>query len=155
MFTAEQVDFLQSGCGLIVGSGDADNAPRASRAWGLEVGEDSSVRVLLDAGEASLRDNLQATGRLSITGGNVLTLRMIQLKGRVVAVRPASAADRDVSQRYRDLFFESVKVVDSIPRHLMERLVPTDMVVVHLVVDEFFDQTPGPSAGRLLGRSEG
>jgi hypothetical protein len=84
----------------------------------------------------------------------VLTLRSAQLKGSVVSIHPVSAADRERSARYCDEFFDAVSVVDDIPRALMERLVPADMVACEIVAQQVFDQTPGPCAGSVMGSSE-
>ena len=92
-----------------------------------------------------------ALGRMiATTGCNVLSLRGVQLKGPIVSIEPATADDHQRLQAYCDAFFADVAVVDSIPRWLMERLVPADIVAVVFDVTERYDQTPGPNAGAAL-----
>jgi hypothetical protein len=153
MFTSETVRFLQSGCGLIVGTVDADGMPLASRGWGLDVdAEGMWARLLLAADDPGLRQNLAATAPIAVTGASVRTLRSVQLKGSVRDVGPASDRDRARSRRYCDDFFGDIVAVDHAEREVIERLTPADLVVCRFAVDEVFDQTPGPAAGaRLVG----
>jgi hypothetical protein len=151
MFTSETVRFLQSGCGLIVGTVDAGGMPLASRGWGLDVdAETMSARLLLAADDAVLRQSLASTAPIAVTGASVRTLRSVQLKGSVGDVGPATDRDRARSCRYCDDFFGDIVAVDHIERAVTERLRPADLIVCRFAVDEVFDQTPGPAAGARL-----
>ena len=151
MLLADQVQLLESGCALIVGTCGTDRTPYASRAWGLEVVDPAgTVRVLLDAADDMERRHLEATGMIAVTGAHIRTLRSIQVKGRVDAVTPATPDDLDRSARYCDDYFAQVNEVDAIPRELMTRMVPPALMVCRVQLHEVFDQTPGPSAGAKL-----
>jgi hypothetical protein len=153
MFTSETVRFLQSGCGLIVGTVDSSGMPLASRGWGLDVdATGTSARLLLASDDPALGQNLAATARIAVTGTSVRTLRSVQLKGSVRDVGPAADRDRARARRYCDDFFGDIVAVDQVERAVTERLRPADLVVCRFAVDEVFDQTPGPAAGaRLVG----
>jgi hypothetical protein len=154
MLDERVIELLESGCGLIMGLVTAGGRPLAARGWGLTLaGQGQRGRILVGA-----RD-LEALGHgwpsavgtwTAVTGADVLTLSSAQLKGPITAIEPVGEADRVRSARYCDAFFDAVAEVDSIPRHMMERLVPDDLVACEFEVVEAYDQTPGPGAGSRL-----
>jgi hypothetical protein len=140
---------------LIVALVRAGNAPYATRGWGLEVLSGWPVRMrLLLSGEDALawRDEKGgATGfRVAVTVTDPRTMRSVQFKGRADTMIAANDNDRAVARRFCDSFFAAVKQVEGTDRSLLERMVPNDYVACAIVVDEFFDQTPGPGAGVAL-----
>jgi hypothetical protein len=140
---------LESGCALLIGTVDTCGMPHASRGWGFDVLDPAAgrVRILLAADEAVLLANLRATRRLAVTGTDVATLRSVQAKGHVISVERATAADRRRARRYYDAFSGDIELVDTTPRVLLDRLVPSDYEACVAVLDEWYDQTPGPAAG--------
>jgi hypothetical protein len=153
VFDADLVDFIESGCATIVGFVTVEGAPFATRAWGTSVVDvdPPRVRLLLGAGA------LATAGRsgsepfdIAFTGGDVRTLRSVQVKGTARDLEPAAAADLDRARAYCDAFFDAVCEADGTPRPLMERLAPVDLVACTVDVDEVYDQTPGPGAGARL-----
>lgn len=146
MLDEELVGFLQGGCALIVCTIDADGAPYASRAWGLTVLScDAPVRVRLLA-----TPDVIPLGRIAVTGTDVPTLRSVQLKGRIAAAEQTDANDAEKSQRYVEDFYNDVAQSDRVPRDLLDRITPTDLVALIVEVDELYNQTPGPRAGSAL-----
>ncbi len=142
----DMVGFLQGGCALIVCTVDADGEPYASRAWGLTVlSAESPVQVRLLA-----TPDVIPAGRIAITGTDVPTLRSMQLKGHIVSIEPASPFDADKTSEYIDHFYGDVERTDRIPRDLIERLTPSELVALTVDVDELYNQTPGPRAGSSL-----
>ena len=150
---ADLVEFLESGCATIVGFVTADGAPFATRAWGTAVvGSDPPrLRVLLPAGSLATADRASATDfAIALTGGDVRTLRSVQVKGTARDLQPPTAADLDRSRAYCDAFFGAVEETDGTPRSRMDRLRPVDLVACTVDVDEVYDQTPGPGAGARM-----
>ncbi len=146
----EQVALLEGGCALIVAYGEADGAPRATRAWGLRVlaSDPARVRIVLDDAD---RARLARSGdRLAVTGADVRTLVSVQLKGRVAALDDADDADVERFEQYFDRFAADVRETDGTERWQLERLVPHAFAATELDVDEVYDQTPGPGAGAAL-----
>ena len=152
MFDPELTQFLESGCSTIVGLVTVDGEPFATRGWAIEVLDEGRLRVLVGAGA------LAAAGRapggppflIAVTGAEVHTLRSVQVKGTAHDLEPPTSADLERSRAFCDEFFADVESADGIPRHLMDRLVPTDLVALTVDVAELYDQTPGPSAGAPL-----
>lgn len=155
MLEPADIELLESGCALISGYVRADGAPFAGRGWGLSFAADGRTgRLLVPPRDLALlgRPDDDVTGTwIAVTGAHVLTLESRQVKGRVLGVGPATEADLEHSRRYCDDYFAKVFIIDDVPRHLMERMVPNELVALTFTVEEAFDQTPGPRAGRTIG----
>jgi hypothetical protein len=148
----ETISLLESGCGVIIGTVGPDGAPHASRGWGITVVsvDPPEARLLLEAADTLAASNLEANGRVAVTGSDVATLRSIQFKGRATAVVPATGDDRLRAARYTDEFFGKINEIDGTPLELLEGLRVSDFVASHVRIAELYDQTPGPSAGTRL-----
>lgn len=152
MLDHETAALLGGGCALIVAAVDADGGPHALRGWGVHVvGDDPLVlHVLLDAHERDAIGHLDRSRPVAVTAADVRTLRSVQLKGRSGGIEPATADDAGRLARYVDAFFGDIEATDGTPRSVLSRLLPDPAELVRLAVevDDRFDQTPGPSAGR-------
>lgn len=155
MFDTQTVTFVEGGCALIVGVTLPDGAPYATRGWGLQVRSAGQglVRLLLAASDTERLPGVFDDAPIAVTGADVPTLRSLQLKGRTVALEPATVEDIERMERYCDGFFGDVERVDGTPRDVMQRLVPARFVACAIQVDTFFDQTPGPGAGAAVTAS--
>jgi hypothetical protein len=148
----ETISLLESGCGVNIGTGGPDGAPHASRGGGSTgVSFDPpEVRLLLEAADTLAASNLEANGRVAVTGSDVATLQSIQFKGQATAVEPATGDDLLRAAQYTDEFFGRIAEIDGTPLELLEGLRATDYVASHVRIAELYDQTPGPSAGTRL-----
>jgi hypothetical protein len=148
----DNISLLESGCGVIVGTVGPDGAPHVSRGWGLTVVsvDPAEIRVLLDAADAVAAANLDANGRMAVTGGDIRTLHSIQFKGEATRVEPATDDDRRRAAQYADDFFGAIHAVDGTPLGLLRGLEATDFTVFTVRVSELYDQSPGPGAGTRL-----
>lgn len=149
MFDGATKKFLESDNALIVATVSPSGEPHATRGWGVTVlpGEDRTLRLLLAADDAVALAHLADGGAIAITGADVRTFRSMQVKGRAVAIEPGTDADRARAARFVEQFFGAVMEVDGALRHQISRLEPVDYVACTVVVDDTFDQTPGPGAG--------
>ena len=133
----------------------ADGSPLPMRGWGATVHESEPVlRVLLDVADVNrlVTGGSELVGSwIAYTAAAVRTLTSFQLKGRISAVEPATDQDRHVYARYLDEYYAAVLEVDFIRREMMERMEPDDVVAIEFAVEELFDQSPGPGAGREYG----
>jgi hypothetical protein len=143
---------IEAGAGLVVGTVSADGEPRATRAWAATVVDADArrVRVAIGADDEVAVENL-AGGALSLTGADVTTFRSVQMKGHVVAVESPTAEDVDLVRLQSGLFFGAVHATDGNPHELLRRILPHEVIVVEMIVEEMFDQTPGPEAGSRIG----
>lgn len=147
------VPFLESGCALVLGSTGSGGAPYAARGWGLDVLDAAAGRIRAIVVDADL-PFLGEGGPVAVTCTSVRTLHSIQLKGRVEAVEAtASPADADRSRRYADDYLGDIVESDGLPLGVIQRMLPTrPLAAITVVVDQLFDQTPGPAAGAALHR---
>jgi hypothetical protein len=150
VFDEETRAFLESGCGLIVGTVAADGAPHAARGWGmdvLDVGPPVRLRLLLDADDERCIAHVVDGGAIAVTATHITTLRSIQLKGRALGPEVLTPADVERADRYVEAFFAAVHAADSVPWERFERFMPDGYVVCTFEAHERYDQTPGPGAG--------
>jgi hypothetical protein len=148
----ETISLLEGGCGVIIGTVDADGAPHVSRGWGISVvsAEPAEVRLLLDAGDTVAALNLRSNGRVAVTGGDIRTLHSIQFKGEATAVAAATDDDRLRAAQYAHDFFGNINSVDGTPLDLLNGLEPDGFTACTVRIAELYDQTPGPGAGTRL-----
>jgi hypothetical protein len=140
---------------LIVAAVTPDGAPCASRGWGITLDTDErTARLLLPADDDIVIAALRAAGaRIAVTGCEIATLHSAQIKGRALAIEPATEIDERTAADYVDGFAAAIERVDGTPRALVERLVPTTFVACTITIDDVFDQTPGPAAGSPVAGS--
>jgi hypothetical protein len=151
MIQGEVAALLQSPCSLIVGTVDASGLPAAARGMGLEVLDDGRrVRLLLSDAATIAIDNLRTTRRIALTGTEVATLVSYQVKGHAQSVEAGTEADARFANAYLDRFFRAVHDADGSEIAMLERLRPHGHVAVVFDVEEIYDQTPGPNAGRAI-----
>jgi hypothetical protein len=144
----DTVAFLERGCALIVAVGHPDGTPLACRGWGLDVldAERGLLRLLLpddDVVAGLLADPV----RIAVTGCDVRSLHSLQLKGTTMGVEPARDDDTERVRRYADEFFADIHAADGTPIDRPARMLPDTVMVCRFVVEEIYDQTPGPAAG--------
>ena len=153
MFDQPMIDYLHSGCAVLVGTVDAVGRPHASRGWGLTVLDPQAgrVRLLLDAADVVTLANVLPGAPVAITTASVPTLHSVQLKGRVVLVEPADETDEAKRVQYTDDFTHDIHRTDGDPMEMLVRWADRHVVACVVDVDSSFDQTPGPTAGSLLG----
>jgi hypothetical protein len=147
----DHIELLESGCALIIGFVTAGGWPYASRGWGFTIaGDGAPARLLVpecDVVQMSQDDCNLIRSRIAVTGTSVLTYRSVQVKGTITAVEPATAADAERMARYTSAFLKDIEAVDHFPPVVTQRMAPDAIVALELVIDEAYDQTPGPRAG--------
>ena len=150
-FASELTAMIDSGAGIVVGTVSEDGEPRADRGWAAAVLDEQGrrVRFVMSADDPAVVRNLEA-GSVSLTGAEVITYQSIQLKGRPVVVEAPTADDIEMARVQTATFFDAVHRVDGNPLESLWRMLPLQMVAVEMIVEETFDQTPGPAAGAVI-----
>jgi hypothetical protein len=155
VFSPDVMSILEPGTSLIVGTVGADGEPRATRAFALTVVDDETnrVRVVVSADDPVAIEHLH-TGAISVTAADVRTLRSVQLKGLITAVEPSTEQDIETMEEHSALFIQAVTESDGHDVAVIRRMLAEHVVSVEFVVDELFNQSPGPGAGSpvALGR---
>ncbi len=147
----EWVEFVESGVSILVGTRDEALRPEASRAVGAAISPDRR-RLQVFAPEATSSrtcENAAATLRVAVTFSRPFDHRSIQLKGPVVAVRPALPEERAIQERYLAAYVEQLYLV-GLPRGMTRKIRYWPSMVIELEIESVFVQTPGVGAGRRL-----
>lgn len=146
------VDLLEGGVSIAIASRDADLRPECAHVFGLHVGADRDAVTVYVNGDTSARlvDALRVSGRASVVVSRILDHHTIQMKGRVIEVRPGSAEDLAIQDRYAIAYAEQLALI-GVPRQLMRRVRLRPCLAIAVSIDELFVQTPGPQAGRRMG----
>jgi hypothetical protein len=142
---------LGTGSTLSVGTVDRDQNPTACRGWGAHVVDGRRVRVLIAGDVESSFADIGAGQPVAVTITDVHTLESIQLKGRAYkGPEPIGEADETGHREYRDRVFAAIHDVDGAEPALLARMLPRTLVAFEMDVEDAYDQTPGPEAGRRV-----
>jgi len=154
MFDKSTIEFLHSGCAVLIGTVDDNGQPHASRGCGVTVldAEVGRLRLLADASDAKLVANLKPGALVAITVASVPTFQSMQMKGRVVGVETATGADEAKSRQYAADFIRDIHESDGQPMDVLGRWADRTILPCIVEIDSSFDQTPGPLAGTALAR---
>jgi hypothetical protein len=152
LITADVVAFVHGGVVLLVGTASADRVPALTRGFAPRIAPDRrSIDVFVGRAQSAVcLANLPAGAAISITVGNPVDYRGIQIKGTATDHRDAAAGDAAWLERYRRAFEASLVPV-GIPLAQSAHLWCRDMVRITFVPAAIFRQTPGPGAGSAVG----
>lgn len=150
MIEPEVAELLESPCSLLVASVDADGLPDAVRGWAVDVLGPDRVRVLLAADADRTLANLADGGRMALTTTHFITAVSWQLKGVAASIEEASPADRIRFDAYCSGCLQIISLAQDMPEAVIARLIPAGVVACEMVVEQVFDQTPGPGAGACV-----
>jgi hypothetical protein len=147
------IKLLETGVSILVGTRDTSLLPECTRAWGIHVAPGRhAVRIFLSETFAGKTiDNLRENGMIAVTCTRPTDHITCQLKGRVRKIRALTPAERDRCRRWHRDFAVELRAV-GVPASLPEGWIVEPTVAVEFAVSEIFDQTPGPGAGRKIGK---
>jgi hypothetical protein len=148
----ELAAFVHGGVAVSVATRDTAMRPALARGWGPHVSEDGrslSLCVTAPPGSAS-RANLEENGAIAVGFSQPTIARALQVKGSAVEVEEPGPAQLERAAQHLDAFCSETETIGQ-PRELVRRIYrPRELVAVTLTIEEVFDQTPGPSAGKRL-----
>jgi hypothetical protein len=142
--------FLDSGVSMVGASANYELVPEAFRMWGASLGDDGVLRALVSSDAGETFERLAEGTLLCMTFTDVLNLRSMQVKGRSLrAAEAPGPVDLALMERYQELLSPKSRL-NGTPPALLASIRPRSVFVVSIVVEEAYDQTPGPSAGTPL-----
>ena len=149
---ATVVEFIHGGVAVGVATRDDDLRPEFARAWGPEVSADGrSLTLCVSAPAGSrMRANLERNGAVAVGFSPPTIARAVQVKGVATRVGEPEPADLERAERHVRTFVAEAERIGAPPEISRRMFVSPGLVAVQLSVDEVFDQTPGPTAGRRL-----
>ncbi|MEZ4502294.1 MAG: hypothetical protein R3C39_06690 [Dehalococcoidia bacterium] len=144
-------EFCESALATVVGTTDAAGKPAIIYGSGLRIRDDrSSADVFVDSLRADQTlANLGSSGRIAVTFANPVSYRSAQLKGHFLEAAPATVEEMAWVRASRDAFLVAATLVGESPQALRSRW-QDDVIRLAFVVEQAFDQTPGPGAGTPL-----
>ncbi len=147
----QQRALIESGAAVSLGTRSADLVPNGLRAWGPRVSPDRrSIEVFVDRPNSqACVANLQDNGRIALCFVDIGTFRALQLKGRCVEIGDPGPEDWAWIERHRTAFTDAAVRIGFLAE-LVRNMWSTQVVKLRFVVEEFFDQTPGPNAGKEI-----
>lgn len=139
--------FVRGPVSAFLGTVDAMGTPDVARVIGV-VGIDSRrMRILVSGRAATALRNASVGARVAVLITDITTYRSMQWKGRVEsATEPPSPGDTVLTDQHIHAFTGACSLVGIDPDEAW-RMFPLDGVPLVIVVDESYDQTPGPGAG--------
>lgn len=149
---AAVVEFIQGGIAVGVATRDDDLRPEFARGWGPEVSaKGRSLRLCVAAPEGSrMRANLELNGAVAVGFSPPTIARAVQVKGVASQLADPDAADLERVERHVRAFVAETGRIGARPELAQRMFVRTGLVSIQFSIDEVFDQTPGPTAGRRL-----
>jgi hypothetical protein len=128
-----------------------ERRPTAARVLGASFVRGRDRLALFVPTEQSGRTlaNVEHGSQLAVFFCRVTDYRSIQIKGTLVASRPAREDERDYQRRYMAAWTEACTSI-GLSRDLMERLAYWPSIRLEIDVTASFEQTPGPRAGVAL-----
>jgi hypothetical protein len=133
---------------IAVGTRDAALRPSCSMAAGVAFSADGSqvtVYVPEATGIQTLAD-LADNGMIAVVFEDIPTHHTIQVKGRVIEMRPAAEDERAIVERWIGGFLAKVEAFGG-PPSVVRKKRRWPCRAVTFSVGDVFEQTPGPKAG--------
>lgn len=141
----------EGGMSYFIGTADANGKPACCRAVALASSDDFET-VTVYAPVATAQEtiaNLATTRRIAIGASHPPDHSSLQIKGVLRAVRLARADEAELIERHIERF-AAVLAEIGLPRHMTRRFSHWPAFAIDVTVEQVFEQTPGPKAGRSL-----
>ena len=152
VLTPELVEFVHSGVAVGVATRDESMRPAFTRAWGPHLSADHrSLKLCVSAAEGSAtRANLEGNGAVALGFCPPTIAKAVQLKGVAVVLGEPGVDDLERVERHVGAFRAECGRI-GVPPDVSDRMVEgSSLILISVSIDEGFDQTPGPTAGRRL-----
>lgn len=145
--------FLEQGVSMHLGTRTARLEPNGARVVALAVDQSGAVITVYvpDAQMPGVAADVTVNAPVAVACARPQDDRACQVKGEVVAVRPARPDEYDLVTRQWAALREQLEQV-GIPREATRTWAVWPCTAIQFRVTAVFDQTPGPNAGaRLTG----
>jgi hypothetical protein len=118
--------------------------------WGASFDDGGVLRALISSDAHQTFQHVREGSLLCMTFADVLSLRSIQVKGRCVGdPELPSPADLALMERYEAVLFPK-GLLNGTPLALAQAIRPRSVFAVSILLEEAYEQTPGPAAGTTL-----
>ena len=143
-------EYLDSGVSMVGASANDHLVPEVFRIWGASLDDGGVLRALISSDARRTFEQTREGSLLCMTFADVLNLRSIQVKGRCVgSAEFPGPADMALMERYETLLYRKVPL-NGTPLALVHAIRPRSVFAVSVLLEEAYEQTPGPAAGKAL-----
>jgi len=146
------VEFIHGGVAVGVATRDEHLKPEFARGWGPEVSADGrSLTLCVTApGGSRMRANLEHNGAVAVGFSLPTIARAVQVKGVASRISEPEAVELERVERHLQSFVAEVEQIGGPAEVSLRMISRRGLVAIEFVIEEAFDQTPGPTAGRRL-----
>jgi hypothetical protein len=145
-------EYLDSGVSMVGASADDQLVPEVFRMWGAAVDDGGELRAVISSDARQTFGHARKGSLLCMTFADVLNLRSIQVKGRCTRdAELPGPADLAMMERYEAVLFPKVAPDNGASLELLQAIRPRSVFAVTILVEEAYEQTPGPAAGTAFG----
>lgn len=143
-------EFLKRGLCVLVATRDASLMPHCvTGSTVIFTGPGRGVVLLPLFESAPALANLRANGAIAVLVEEPTTHRGIQMKGRSLALREATAPELKQAAEFVARTKAELSTIGFAPT-VLERMNFMPCTAVEFAVEQVFEQTPGPGAGRAV-----
>ena len=142
---------LEPGQSIIVATVDAHGQPATCRGFALDSRDDLQTLIVFlpVATSHETISNLAVTKRLAVAATHPITNAATQLKGTTIEARLATEEEGVFLGRRIDAFAQML-LAFGVPPRLAHSLRHWPAFAVTMRVEQIFEQTPGPNAGKRI-----
>lgn len=145
------VDFLKGPVIINFSSRNIDLRPTFSRTVGLIVSDDRKniTFYVHESFSKDLLKNLNENGRIALLAGTHPSHETYQFKGSFVSSRDTNDNDIEVQENFRKLVVAHFSQF-GVPENFFINMPSSPGLAITFEVQDIFDQTPGPGAGKKI-----
>lgn len=147
---AELSDHLRGGVTVVVATVDANGVPIASKGYGAVPVDEFILWVFVSANDPGLTEHLRPQAPLAVTSGNVFSFKSVQFKGIVESLSPSTVREQELVAGHMRRLNDRIGQLQNVEPEHFERRMPSAFLTCTMRVTDIFDQSPGPSAGRIM-----
>lgn len=146
------LEFLQGASAGFCGTRDHALVPFVHRMSGWRVEEDGATLRCFFPREflRGLVENVEDNGRISVTIERIGAHETYQFKGRYLDSAPCDEADLEAYARSCERLVDAVTAYHGFSREASRGYALPPVRTIRFRVEEIYNQTPGPGAGRRI-----
>ena len=149
MIPQEVINLTNGPYFVYLGSRDGNMIPMTRQGWGMDLKAANIIIYVVEAQVEPMLKNLQDNGRVTVNLTDPNDHTSYQMKGQFIKARPMLEDETALQQQYR---VNLVNVVTTLgySKEVAERYACHPDVAIEIEVEQIFNQTPGPGAGKEI-----
>ncbi len=151
MIPENLVEFIHGNTFMYIGARNEKLQTTCNRVLGAKVNPDgdSFTCFIPKAVTDKLVSYLDACNKTAVTMATIPSHEAYQFKGTCISVREADDSELTYAQAYLDKMVAFTSQF-GIPEEAFSNFIVDPSIAVTIKIEEIYDQTPGPEAGKLI-----